>query len=337
MSNAVLKPHTGEAEIAPEVVREDWLSRAVAESVPFKDSVEAEPALVMAAHDAQSDVREVETPGHVSSLTPGERVTPIEVGAHDIEIVSTQISTELGGLFCLINLGLYLNLYGDFTSPAKPGLELVIWDFVELVGRELMGDAHADDPIWSLLAELAGRSTGEPAGENFEPEDEWRLSPDWLPPFSSDQPWQWGASRGRLRVLHPEGFAVLDLKLEHNPREQRQRELAPYGIDFSSLLRRRRDIKPPGSTTVRRRRLRRWLSLLMPYVRARLRVALQLESDANVATTLCRCRARVHTSAAHVDIHFDLADLPLPVRFAGLDRDPGWVPAAGRFIAFHFD
>jgi hypothetical protein len=75
----------------------------------------------------------------------------------------------------------------------------------------------------------------------------------------------------------------------------------------------------------------------MPYVRARLRVALQLESDADVATTLCRCSARVHTSGAHVDIHFDLTDLPLPVRFAGLDRDPGWVPVAGRFIAFYFD
>jgi hypothetical protein len=28
--------------------------------------------------------------------------------------------------------------------------------------------------------------------------------------------------------------------------------------------------------------------------------------------------------------------LPLQIRFAGLDRDPGWVPAAGRFITFHF-
>jgi hypothetical protein len=200
----------------------------------------------------------------------------------------------------------------------------------------LIGNARADDPIWPLLAELAGRSRGEPAGENFEPEDEWRLSPDWLSPFNSDHPWPWSTSRGRLRVLHPEGFTVLDLKLEHNPREQLKRELAPYGIDFSSLSRARRGIKLPAKTN-RFGRLRRWLSLLMPYVRARLRVALQLESDADVATTLCRCNARVHTSGAHVDIHFDLADLPLPVRFAGLDRDPGWVPAAGRFIAFHFD
>jgi hypothetical protein len=25
------------------------------------------------------------------------------------------------------------------------------------------------------------------------------------------------------------------------------------------------------------------------------------------------------------------------VRLAGLDRDPGWVPAAGRRVAFHYE
>jgi hypothetical protein len=35
-------------------------------------------------------------------------------------------------------------------------------------------------------------------------------------------------------------------------------------------------------------------------------------------------------------INFALAELPIEIRIAGLDRDPGWVPAAGRFIAFHF-
>ena len=25
------------------------------------------------------------------------------------------------------------------------------------------------------------------------------------------------------------------------------------------------------------------------------------------------------------------------IRMAGLDRDPGWVPAAGRVISFHFE
>ena len=33
---------------------------------------------------------------------------------------------------------------------------------------------------------------------------------------------------------------------------------------------------------------------------------------------------------------FGLRELPIEVRLSGLDRDPGWVPAAGRFVAFHF-
>jgi hypothetical protein len=251
--------------------------------------------------------------------------------------VGVEIETALGGFIYLINLALYLELYGDFTRPNEAGIELNIWDFVTLVGRELVSDAHADDPIWSLLAILAGRDEDEPAGQSFEPEDDWRLPPDWLSTFTSERPWRWSANRGRLRVLHPAGFAVLDLRLESNP-EQLQRELEPYGILASSLSRARKPrLKPLKANIAGGPRLGRWLSLLMPYVRARLRVALGLESDADVATTLCRCHARVHASDTHVDVYFGLADLRLPIRFAGLDRDPGWVPGAGRFIAFHFD
>lgn len=66
-------------------------------------------------------------------------------------------------------------------------------------------------------------------------------------------------------------------------------------------------------------------------------MALGSESDDDVARTLCRCYARVRATDTQVDVFFGLQDLPLEIRFAGLDRDPGWVPAAGRFIAFHFD
>jgi hypothetical protein len=40
---------------------------------------------------------------------------------------------------------------------------------------------------------------------------------------------------------------------------------------------------------------------------------------------------------AHVDVHFILETHPIEIRIAGLDRDPGWIPAAGRHVAFHFD
>jgi hypothetical protein len=83
--------------------------------------------------------------------------------------------------------------------------------------------------------------------------------------------------------------------------------------------------------------LQRWLGWLMPYVRARLARALGLVSPAELGQLLCARAARVFVTAARLDVNLALAELPIAVRLAGLDRDPGWVPAAGRFIAFHFE
>jgi hypothetical protein len=80
----------------------------------------------------------------------------------------------------------------------------------------------------------------------------------------------------------------------------------------------------------------RWLAHLVPYVRARLRGALAVD-DARLPALLLAHRARVHASDAHLDVVLALDTLPIEIRIAGLDRDPGWVAAAGRFIAFHFE
>jgi hypothetical protein len=47
--------------------------------------------------------------------------------------------------------------------------------------------------------------------------------------------------------------------------------------------------------------------------------------------------ARLQDSGERIDLHFALAALPLPLRLAGLDRDPGWIAAAGADLRFHFD
>ena len=44
-----------------------------------------------------------------------------------------------------------------------------------------------------------------------------------------------------------------------------------------------------------------------------------------------------HVSAEHVDIYFSLGALPFEIRLAGLDRDPGWIPAAGKTVTFHYE
>ena len=77
-----------------------------------------------------------------------------------------------------------------------------------------------------------------------------------------------------------------------------------------------------------------WLFRLMPYIRRRLQRALNTTDFSKV---LLRHHARITITATHIDVFFSLAELPIEIRLAGLDRDPGWVPAAGRFIAFHYE
>jgi hypothetical protein len=84
--------------------------------------------------------------------------------------------------------------------------------------------------------------------------------------------------------------------------------------------------------------LQRWLNWLCGYLRARLPRALGFPAGSTaVLTLLLHQSARVETTSTHVRVFFSLAQHPLEIRIAGLDRDPGWVPAAGRNFAFYYE
>ncbi len=78
--------------------------------------------------------------------------------------------------------------------------------------------------------------------------------------------------------------------------------------------------------------LRAW----WPLLRQRLSLALNLPEREALATCL-NLPARVERRGDRVDVRFSLHHLPLAIRLAGLDRDPGWVPASGCDIRFHFE
>jgi hypothetical protein len=80
-----------------------------------------------------------------------------------------------------------------------------------------------------------------------------------------------------------------------------------------------------------------WLAATTEAARERLCSALELEDPAGLFPLLIARPARIYAGAANIDVVFTLDDLPIAIRYAGLDRDPGWVPAAGRAIAFHFE
>ena len=243
---------------APALIRENPIAAPFEPSTPAsptQKSVSSAPPVLdqepepIADEITTTDVMVVEEPTTILQHEP-ERVetAPPETFITATETLDeTTIATQLGGLFYLINLGIFLELYSDFTSPVERN-ELNIWDFVALVGAEIINDDERDDPIWTLLSDLA-----HPDGENE-------------------------------RVIQPA-----------------------------------------------------WLTEMMPFIRTRLRQALGIDDETDLGAILLRHQAKVVATATHIDVYFALSEHPIEIRLSGLDRDPGWVPAAGRFIAFHYD
>ncbi len=251
-------------------------------------------------------------------------------------IASVAVETELGGLFYLLNLALALGLYGDFTAPLHPRLDLSIWRFIALVGGALLRGRRRRDPVWPLLAELAGPETSPARGIA-----EWRLDPAWLTAFPETRTWRWSADADRVRVRHPAGFDVLDIERSagRSAADQVRDE-----IDRYRPLRSIRVVHRPrmGETKKRQTKaatdavLKRWTRWQARYARARLARALGVPRG-RAGELLCRHRARVSLSLTHVDVAFSLADLPIAIRLSGLDRDPGWIPAADRIVSFRYE
>jgi hypothetical protein len=83
--------------------------------------------------------------------------------------------------------------------------------------------------------------------------------------------------------------------------------------------------------------LRWFLDLVVPFVRLRLEATLQAAgSDEPIETAMFSRVGLVQTTRSHVDVRMALDQVTLPVRLAGLDASPGWVPELGRVVTFHF-
>ena len=155
------------------------------------------------------------------------------------------------------------------------------------------------------------------------------MPPAWLASFAA-APVQHQTPNGRLVISHADGFAIVDVEAYGDRKSQLTEELAAYG-DLVSAPAVDKLASTPADMP-----LERWLARLLPYLRARLRSVLAVD-DAGLPVLLLAHPAHVHVTDTHVDIVLSLETLPVEIRFAGLDRDPGWVAAAGRFIAFHFE
>jgi len=210
-----------------------------------------------ASSSTERDVAPAEAPPDDLTLSSGvadsiTRTEPIDGALAPVHVVDS----EFAGIVYLVNLALHLELYGDFTQPARPGLDVPIADFLALVGEHVLGDRFVADPVWTLLADLAGREPHErPGGE-----------------------------------LGSGAQNDLPLRVEQWTSRLAQCAASVLGMEPAAAL---------------------------PF--------------------LCARAGRLALSPTRLDVTFDLAEHPLIIRLACLDRDPGWVPDAGRLIALHYE
>lgn len=263
------------------------------------------------------------------------------------------VESGLGGVFYLVNLMCHLGLPEIFEPDWRLASTVGPWGVLELLGRALLdqptlssgavGGGWMTDGLWDVLASLDGREAGLLRGGALPLAETFRLPGPWL---QRDGPGPtgllWASDGTRVRLWSERGYLLLDTPADGAlPLAVVRGALAAPGVD------------PPwhlseatfGDAPLDRLAtpllhglgpgLRAWLASVLPFVRRRLQRALGLE-DATLEAELLVRPARLYATRTHVDVVMGLDSVTLPVRLAGLDRDPGWLPDFGRVIKFHF-
>jgi hypothetical protein len=254
--------------------------------------------------------------------------------------------TELGGVLFLLNLLEALEVEGAVQTWMTSGA-LGPWALLELVARGLLRGRESDrrDRLWEALAVLDGRTPGSPPGAGVSGESGVALPPTWVRELAEDagEPsgWAWARRQGRLRVWSEAGVPVAEVEADGahpSGATQARALLASLGAPGAGLRRRafhRAPVDPlagPLAAPVPAG-VRPWLAHVLPFLRHRLRSAL---GDTPLGAVL-RSPGRLFLTSSHVDLVLPLEAAGLPARRAGLDRNPGWLPRAGRVVLFHFD
>jgi hypothetical protein len=60
-----------------------------------------------------------------------------------------------------------------------------------------------------------------------------------------------------------------------------------------------------------------------------------IDADTLQEALLCK-RGWLIAGRTHVDLYMTMDQISIPIRRAGLDCDPSWVPDLGRIVLFHF-
>jgi hypothetical protein len=261
------------------------------------------------------------------------------------------VQTALGGVLYLTNLMCQLDLPACFEADWELDSQVGAWGTLELLGRGLLvGESQALplDPLWTALAQLDGRAPGTLPGAAVRSSRRFALPVAWVTPaVSGEAQYYWATQYQRLRLWSAAGYVLLDCP-QHTapPASQAQAALQDYGTSAVpvSLTPAAFDQAPVTHlagplVTGLSPSLRHWLVFVLPYLRLRLQQALQLTAPEahELARTLLLYPGQLYVTSTHVDLVLCLQDISLPVRLAGLDRNPGWLPDFGRVVLLHFE
>jgi hypothetical protein len=230
--------------------------------------------------------------------------------------------TCAGGIFYLIHFLRQAELLSLNTGLGG-------WALLDLLARCLLDRCFhniSGDSVWRALELLDGRKTGVPPGLGFQPQATYEAPESWLRELDSSTHCVRFRSR-RVEIWNSEGFLTLD---SQSPAALPGRTLHPITRLQRHAWRNVARVCPmdvPLSSE-----LRRFLHFVLPYARWRLHTAL---GGASVEEVLLRT-GTLFVSATHVDMVMGMKQVSLPVRLAGLDANPGWVPELGRVVTFHF-
>jgi hypothetical protein len=197
----------------------------------------------------------------------------------------------------------------DLPDCCEPGWRLAssvgAWGLLHALGQELLaGDPAAlDDPLWLALAHLDARLSDQAPGFRLP-----RSRPRRWPAFELPAGW--------FKDL---GFDTAGTPTQPTASARSLRwQAAGLGQRYRPLL-------------------ARWLALALPFIDLRLRLALDLPHNASLPDALLWLPGHLYVTRTHVDLVTSLEHISLPVRLAGLDRNPGWLPRFARVVTFHFE
>jgi hypothetical protein len=260
------------------------------------------------------------------------------------------IRTRLGGALYLIAAFERLGIPECFEPAWRFSNHLSRWAFLELVTRGLVSaagrtESHRDDAIWAALAGIDGREPGLPAFQNFPSRDRFRIPQLWASELHLEpEEIAWASRQRRIAVWSRAGWILADRRLVKGERldDAINTEIPLRSRSAVSGAEQLRWAESPharlGGELQIAPALKLWLECMLPALRVWLGRAMGLDRPgyAELAEALLFVPGQLFITSTRVDFSAPIDQSRIPVRRAALDLDPGWLPAWGRSIRFHY-